>query len=222
MNLKKIVRQLSTAQQCGFLLFFIALFYAAVCTPVYQWTSTDIAVSDIFILIWDLLQALIRFAFFWITASFVLVSVKQQKNRIAVFLIPAGASLLLHFGSLGVGLLMLPEFENIGADLLDAGISVALDIGQFLLYRLFAFLTVERKPSEALPVSAMISCAAVPSLLEIASRIRYDVAVGAPTGKSDLIVMILYYVIELASIVIGYLAILLITDLLQNRKEQNS
>ena len=222
MNLKKIVRQLSAAQQCGFLLFFIALFYAAVCTPVYQWTSTDIAVSDIFILIWDLLQALIRFAFFWITASFVLVSVKQQTNRISVFLIPAGASLLLHFGSLGVGLLMLPEFENISADLLGAGASVALDIGQLLLYSLFAFLTVERKPSEALPVSAMIACAAVPSLLEIASRIRYDVAVGAPTGKSDLIVMILYYVIDLASIAIGYLAILLITDLLQNRKEQNS
>ena len=50
----------------------------------------------------------------------------------------------------------------------------------------------------------------------------YDIGIGAPTGKKDLIVMIAYYLADLVSIAIGYLAILLLTDRLTDSKEPRS
>ncbi len=211
-----------TVRLCGILLFSIAVFYAAVCTPVYQWSSTDIAVSEVFILVWDFLQSIVRFSFFWIAAAIVLATVQTRQKTLNVLLISIGASLLLHFGSLGVGLLMMRDLDTIGSDLLDAFVSVVLDAVQLLLFRLIAFLIMERKPSASVPVNAMLLCAAVPSLAQVLNRIRYDLAVGAPTGKSDLIVMIASYLADLASIAIGYLAILLILDRLLTKKENRA
>ncbi|MDY3863398.1 MAG: hypothetical protein SOZ51_04780 [Eubacteriales bacterium] len=211
-----------TARLCGILLFSVAIFYAAVCTPVYQWSSTDVAVSEVFLLIWDFLQSIVRFSFFWIAAAVVLVTVQTRQTTLYVLLIAVGASLLLHFGSLGVGLLMMRDLDSIGADLLGALLSVALDAVQLLLFRLIAFLILERKPSASVPVSAMLLCAAVPSAAQILNRVRYDIAVGAPTGKGDLIVMIASYLADLASIAIGYLAVLLIADRLLTEKEKRA
>ena len=129
-----------TARLCGILLFSVAIFYAAVCTTVYQWSSTDVAVSEVFLLIWDFLQSIVRFSFFWIAAAVVLVTVQTRQTTLYVLLIAVGASLLLHFGSLGVGLLMMRDLDSIGADLLGALLSVALDAVQLLLFRLIAFL----------------------------------------------------------------------------------
>ena len=203
-----------TVRLCGILLFSVAIFYAAVCTPVYQWSSTDVAVSEVFLLIWDFLQSIVRFSFFWIAAAVVLVTVQTRQTTLYV--------LLLHFGSLGVGLLMMRDLDSIGADLLGALLSVALDAVQLLLFRLIAFLILERKPSASVPVSAMLLCAAVPSAAQILNRVRYDIAVGAPTGKGDLIVMIASYLADLASIAIGYLAVLLIADRLLTEKEKRA
>lgn len=222
MNVKKDTPYRRTARLCGILLFFAAVFYAAVCTPIYQWSSADIAVSEVFTLIWDAVQSLVRFAFFWTAAAFVLVAVRNYGKSRAILLLAGGADLLLQAGSLAAGLIMMRELDSIGLDLIDLAISVALDVCQLALFRLVAYLTLERprhSETDPLPTRALVVCAAIPSILQILSRILYDAAVGAPTGKTDLIVMITYYLIDLASIAIGYLAILLISDRLLTKKE---
>lgn len=223
MNPNKPLAYRHTARLCAIFLFSVAVFYAAVCTPIYQWSSADVAISEWFTVAWDFLQSLVRFAFFWLAASFVLVAVRTWGTARAVLLFCGGAALLLHAGSLLAGLLMMRDFDSIGTDLLDLAVSVALDVCQIALFRLIAYLTLSRRPApdagRMLPARALAVCAAVPSLFQILNRILYDVAVGAPTGKSDLIVMITYYLIDLASAAVGYLVILLITDRLLNRNE---
>lgn len=210
---------LRTMRLCGILLFSVALFYAAVCTPVSTWSNADIGVSGVFRLIWDFLLDVVKFAFYWISAAFVLFSVRTFRPSKTVLLLAGGASFLLNFGSLTAGLLMTREFDTIGADLLSAALSVLLDLAQFLLFRLFAYLTMERRAANGIPTRAMLFCAAVPSLLSLAGRVIHDVGFGAPMGKSDLIVMITYYLADLASVAIGYLVILLLTDRLARTKE---
>ena len=134
-----------------------------------------------------------------------------------------GANVVLHAGSLAAGLMMMRDFDSVGLDLLDLAVSFALDVCQLALFRLIAYLMLERprrSPEAPLPARALILCAAIPSALQIVSRILYDVAVGAPTGKTDLIVMVTYYLIDLAGVAIGYLAILLISDRLPAKKER--
>ena len=114
---------------------------------------------------------------------------------------------------------MTRDLDTIGADLLSAALSVLLDAAQLSLFRLFAYLTMERRHADGIPSRAMLFCAAVPSVLQLIGRLIYDLGVGAPTGKNDLIVMISYYLADLASIAIGYLAILLLTDRLTEHKE---
>ena len=223
MNEKKGTPYRRTARLCGILLLSAAIFYAAVCTPIYQWSSANIAVSEVFTLIWDAVQNLVRFAFFWTAAAFVLVSVRDYERSRAILLLAGGANLLLHAGSLAAGLIMMRDFDSIGLDLLDLAVSFALDVCQLALFRLIAYLMLERprrSPEAPLPARALILCAAIPSALQIVSRILYDVAVGAPTGKTDLIVMVTYYLIDLAGVAIGYLAILLISDRLSAKKER--
>lgn len=117
---------------------------------------------------------------------------------------------------------MTRDLDTIGADLLSAALSVLLDIAQLLLFRLFAYLTMERRRADGIPSRSMLFCAAVPSVLQLIGRLIYDLGVGAPTGKTDLIVMISYYLADLASVAIGYLAILLLTERLTDSKESRT
>ena len=222
MEEKKSNFHLRTVRLCGILLFSVALFYAAVCTPVSRWTIADIGVSDVFRLIWDFLLVAVKFAFYWLAASFILCSVRNFGRAKTILLLAGGAAFLLNFGSLAAGLLMTRDLDTIGADLLSAALSVLLDIAQLLLFRLFAYLTMERRRADGIPSRSMLFCAAVPSALQLIGRLIYDLGVGAPTGKTDLIVMISYYLADLASVAIGYLAILLLTERLTDSKESRT
>lgn len=222
MEVKKSNSYLRTVRLSGILLFSVALFYAAVCTPVSRWTNADIGVSDVFRLIWDFLLGAVKFAFYWLAAAFVLHSIHAFRRSQTVLLLAIGASFLLNFGSLAAGLLMTRDLDSIGADLLSAVLSVLLDAAQILLFRLFAYLTMERRRATGIPIRAMLFSAAVPSVLQMVGRAIYDIGVGAPTGKSDLLVMIAYYLADFVSIAIGYLVILLLTDRMNDTKETHT
>lgn len=208
-----------TARLCGILLFAIALFYAAVCTPIYQWSSADIAVSEIFTTVWDFVQSLTRFAFFWLSAAFLLTSVKQYGTARAILWLIGGAILLFHIGSLVAGLVMMHDLDTIGADLLSLAFSILLDLCQIALFRLIAYRTLEKRPTQTIPLRALWLCAILPTAVAVLGRLVFDLAYGAPTGKTDLIVMITYYLIDLANAPIGTLTLLLLTDRLSEQKE---
>lgn len=125
----------------------------------------------------------VKFAFYWLAASFILCSVRNFRRAKNVLLLAGGAAFLLNFGSLAAGLLMTRDLDTIGADLLSAALSVLLDIAQLLLFRLFAYLTMERRRADGIPSRAMLFCAAVPSALQLIGRLIYDLGVGAPTEK---------------------------------------
>lgn len=201
-------------------LFCIAIFYAAVCTPVYQWSSADIAISStVFPVIWDTLQSVIRFLFYWICAALMLFTVQHGKSTRRVFLLAGAASALLQLGSLAAGLLLMRDTDALGNDLLDVGLSVLLDLLQLGVFRLVAHLTLESKRTPARQersmTHAVLWCATTPSILQIVGRICYDIAIGLPTGKADLIWMIAYYLSDLVSIAVGYLIVLLLEDRLE-------
>lgn len=221
MEEKKSNFYLRTVRLCGILLFSVALFYAAVCTPVSVWIANDIGVSDVFRLIWDFLLDVVLFTFYWIAASFVLGSVRKFGRAKTVLLLAGGASLFLNFGSLAVGLLMT-DFDIIEMDILYATLAVLGDVAQFMLFRLFAYLTMERRITNRIPTRTILFCSVVPSLIQLLGRLTSDLNIGIPTQKDDLIAMIIYYLTDLASIAIGYLAILLLTDRLTDSKEPRS
>ncbi len=222
MEEKKSNFYLRTVRLCGILLFSVALFYAAVCTPVSRWTIADIGVSDVFRLVWEFLSDVVMFAFYWIAASFVLSSVWKFERAKTVLLLAGGASLFLNFGSLAVGLLMTRDFDIIEMDILYAALAVLGDVAQFMLFRLFAYLTMERRITNRIPTRTILFCSVVPSLIQLLGRLTSDLNIGIPTQKDDLIAMIIYYLTDLVSVAIGYLAILLLTERLTETKESHT
>ncbi len=200
-------------------LFALALFYAVVCTPVYQWSSSDIAVSEIFTTVWDFVQSLVHFALFWLSASLILLSVYRFGKVRAVLLLSIGADALLNIGSLVAGLIMMRDFDMLTDDMIGVLVSIVLDACQILLFWLIAHLTVKAKNCDRIPTRSVIFSALIPTVFQIINRIVYDISYGAPTGKSDLIVMIAYYLADVASFAVGYLVILLFIDRISKERQ---
>lgn len=199
-------------RSCGIWLGSVALFYAAICTPISQWISTDVGVNDTFRMIWDILQSVIRFSFYWIAAAFILDFIRIFRKAKPILILACAASVLLNFGSLAAGLIMTRDLETIGSDLLGAGLSVLLDAVQITLFRLIAYLLLQRRAEVTVPPLPIFLCAAIPSVIQVVGRLIFDINYGSPSGVEELILMIGYYFSDLASIAIGYLVILLIND----------
>lgn len=214
----------------GILIFAIALFYAALWTPLATEFNTNIAYNgSVLLTVWDVVGSLVPYLFYWNAAAFILFLTERGISSWLFPALSAGASVLFNFGSLAVGLVQMNGSEMLGMDLFGAGFSVLLDIGQIALFRLFAYLFLEkdsgkRRTPSAMPLQkrysrAILCCAALPALLALIGRLRYDFAVGAPTGKADLIGMVVHYLADVASAAIGYLVIFLIVDRLHQTKQ---
>ena len=197
---------------CGIWLGSVALFYAVVCTPISQWISTDIGVNDRFRLVWDILQNIVRFSFYWITAAFVLDFTRLFRMAKPILILACAASALLNFGSLAAGLIMTRDLDTILPDLLGAGLSVLLDAVQTMLFRLIAYLLLQRRAEVIVPSLPIFLCATIPAVVQVVGRLIYDIHYGLPMGVEEVLLMIGYYFSDLANIAIGYFVILFIND----------
>lgn len=213
------------------LLAAVALFYAAVWTPLATVINADVVYDGaVLSIVWDAVGSMVPFLFYWTAAAFLLYLSERWGRQWLFPVLAAGASVLFNFGSLAAGLILMNGSETLGMDLLGAGIPVLMDVAQIALFWLFSYLFLvryrdgSRKQNSAVPLRkryarAMLCCAALPSLLSLLGRLRYDLAVGAPTGKADLIGMVVHYLADVASAAVGYLVIFLIVDRLHQTKQ---
>lgn len=226
----------------AWILFAVALFYAAVCTPIYLWSSSDILVKEtVFPQIWDFIQSLLQFAFYWIAAAYLVYLVYTDHTRGAArFLVPLAIASCIHWlGSLAVGTAMLGtdfSWEILSEDLFYALFDVLIDMVQFALMLFIAYWYVERKDGREalqndLPIAklfdktnrfecAVFFCVLLPSAIHLISRVRYDISFGAAQNLTDLLWMIFFYLTDLLSILIGYLAVILLIGWIDGKEKK--
>ena len=219
----------------------IAAFYAIVCTPVYILISTNVVLlNSILPVVWDLLQILLQFVFYWSFAAFLIACVKEERKKMPITLIVTFAISAFgrYFVSLLIGYLMT---EGIGGewgffmtDLLYMMIDVLGDLiicgGAVLATYLLLVRNSQKyeKEQDRLLDLRDPSCIAVllsialPTCFSIFSRIISDVFVGSPQSTYDLIWMILAYAADLLSYPIGYLVIFLILHKINDWKNPYS
>lgn len=230
----------SKAEKQGWLwLIILAGAFAFIGTPVYHWVSSDILLKEMAIPnIWDIVQRLLQFAYYWVLFAVLLfVSARRTyrgcKNLLIVY---ACTSFLRYFFSLLVGFLMLSGWDTFGYDFSFLLLDVAGDwlIGG-LAWGLIILLLKDKngalyedKPMETLfnfhaAIPKTILCmATVPSFFSLVSRLIYDLFYGAPQSTYDLVWMILYYFCDILSAFVGYLVIFLIYNKLQERAGRNT
>ncbi|MBQ3639837.1 MAG: hypothetical protein II955_04895 [Clostridia bacterium] len=216
----------------------------AVCTPISVWATGDVLVSEtIFPTLWDLFQALIFFLIYWNAIAFtVLLALRFGLKGTLPFLgCYSGAALIRYLGSLAVGSLMTvgaTEREVFLENLGYSGMDILLDLLQFAIIVLIVYLMLLRESTakmqkNLLPVQSffrrlnrlhgtVLAAVSIPSVFRLIGRIRYDVFFGAPQGFADLFWMALYYLDDICSVAVGYLAVVfLLSKLSQFKKENN-
>ena len=228
------------AEKRGWLwLAILAGAFAFIGTPVYHWVSSDILLKDLAIPnIWDIVQRSLQFAYYWVLFAVILFvsarrSYKACKNLLAVY---AVTSFLRYFFSLLIGFLMLGGWDTFGYDLSFMLLDVAGDLLIGGLAWLLIILLLKNKngalyedtPMTVLfnlhnPISVTMLCmSAIPAVSSLVSRLIFDLFYGAPQSTYDLAWMILYYICDVLSALVGYLVIFLIYNKLQGEAPSNS
>ena len=216
----------------------IVLFYAIVCTPVYLWVSSDVLLADsVFPLIWDTLMSVCNYLFYWIALSSILYAlIRYGIGECKPFFLSIGILSVLRYFTNHIAGCFVTGFQSINDFfsyylpyiLFDVAFDLVLmTIVIVLMHVTFkehlsigakeeertSFLSA-RLPLENLfdwknPIGkAALFAAWVPAAFKILSRLIYDFSYGAPTGLSDLLWMITFYVFDVLSVLIGYVVLI--------------
>ncbi len=217
------------------LLTSLSLFYVLVCTPVYLISVTNVLISEtVFPQIWDLFQNLLLFLNFWIVSAWMaVICVKNGFHHIwtlcAWFIL---SSAIRFFGSVSISTRIL-ESSDLAADYLNALQDCLLEWIPLGILIGILWLCLGKKgkqtsqeelpPKKVFPLdtrikSTLFGLASVPALIHLLTRIRYDIFIGIPKQRIDLIEMILFYLADLACWLIGYLLIFFFVNRLTKKK----
>ena len=129
-------RQTRLQKQYAIVIFAIALFYAAVCTPIYIWAYSDILISrSIFVTVWDVIVTAVNYSFYWISFSIVLYfmsrfTLKSCKGVLGIYV---GACAFLYVANLLASCIMNGFSALDGRDFLDVLMYVGLDALQMAI-----------------------------------------------------------------------------------------
>ncbi len=221
----------------------IALFYAAVCTPVYRFMTSDVLYQGtVLALLWDILMTLTYYLFYWVAASCLLYSgacygFSRIKPLIAVY---GGIVFARYFanhlascvidGGQSINDFFTDYFPYILLDILLDMVLMAVAVGMtlFCLRRKLprgsdralrsAFLSSSLPATRLFDkdntfMSCMLGVAAIPALSQLISRLIYDIFVGRVSGGDEVLLMVVYYLSDILFWIAGYLVI----QLLMNR-----
>ncbi len=124
-------RKKQLLKQYTIIAFAIALFYAAVCTPVFIQGKTNVMlINSIFPIIWDVVMTAVNYIFYWVSFAYVLYfiayfSLQNCKGILGIYL---GVSLFLYSANLLSSLLTLNDFSAFRLnDLWDIAMYVLFD-----------------------------------------------------------------------------------------------
>lgn len=222
-NLKKL----------AFLLLGIAVFYAAVCTPLYHVTNSDILFRDgIASLIVDYVRDIANYLFYWIMFAFLLyVGVTLgQTTLFKPYLLVMGAVVIVRYlASLMGGYFVIgipTKWDIWREDLLYMCFDILFDFIQiavafWIIYKRVPKMTcnprfvpiVKLNDSKNSVAATAGFLALIPSVIHLITRVIYDIWEGyIPRDGGDLLWMILGYLSEIIGFVAGYFVIILIIN----------
>ncbi len=233
---KKMMQGLSIA------LGAIALFFAAVCTPVYLLLASNVLYQGtVLAFLWDVLMTVTNYLFYWIAFSAVLYAgLRLGFGRIKVLYAVYGAIIGARYfanhlascilnGVQSINDFVTDYFPYIILDILLDALLMALAVGLTLLclrHRLPGSGRIEERPaflSEFLPatrifdrknafLSTMLGVAAIPAAAQLISRLIYDLSLGYIASRLDLLWMFTYYLSDFLFWIAGYMVMLLLMN----------
>lgn len=223
----------------GFLMLALAAVYAFICSPVNIFSYSNILISNsAFPIFWDFINDAVQYLYLWIAFAFVIYfstkySIKECWKLLTFF---TSCSLGRYLFSLLISLAINNDWEVFGYEFKYVLIDVLSDLLMMGAVILLIYLTVVRNTKQGTRIESvqyvsllqisnpLIRCilasAFVPALLRVVARIFYDLFLGAPQGKADLISMIVYYTGDILCGVIGYLVIFLLVSQLKLKDEE--
>ena len=221
----------------GLLLLALAGFFVFVCTPVYVLASSNIMISrTVFPILWDLVQDVVHYLYYWIAFSFLtyLTARYSMKSTWFISLVYTGCSFAKYFFSVLVVNLINSDWTSMNYHFYYVMVDFLGDITLLGIALLLCYLLLHRKRAKKsidfdffgmFDFSApVLKCVLIISLAlmlgRLGSRIIFDIDNGAPRGSFDLLVMILYYLGDIASGVIGYLLMFLVVSQIRLKDEE--
>ena len=223
--------------QFGIWLSVISVFYAAVCTPLYHSINSNVLLrGTVYPLLLDFAMQFLNYLFYWCSFAYVLYALLrfELKKSYSFLVIYAVVVLLRYFVNFAVGGYMT-AFPAVDVFLSNELPYLLFEIGMDLFWMLVVVLilrAVHQKQPYAmrtkrgamllsnLPFSklfhlqnpvqrAALWAALIPAAVQLASRIFFDLSWGAPAGFTDLLWMIIYYVLDIVYALIGFFVIVL-------------
>lgn len=216
-------------------LFAIALFYAAVCTPLSRFILSDVLLSGTVLpFLLDALLLFCNYLFYWIAFAFLLYALfrfdlkacvpllavyvgavvfRYLANQVADFCV-FGFPTINEFFSLYLPYCLLDVF----LDLVQVGIAVwiavslknAATLPERLIFSELPITKIWDMKKTVLRAAVWISV--VPAAFRLVSRVIYDVWYGAPQGLADLLWMIAAYLFDFVCVLLGYLVLVLLLN----------
>lgn len=218
--------------QLALWLFGIAVFYAAVCTPMTLTVTSDVLLSETVLpLLSDVLSLFCNYLFYWVAFAILLYAVchyglRACKPLLAIY----GGAVLFRYIANQIAAYLVLGFPSVNdffaGDFWYLLLNIALDLAMlagvcFLIVRMHRRMDSAEAPILShLPMSRLfdrenpvfciaIAVAAIPAGVQLVTRVIYDIFYGLPTGLLDLLWMIVYYLSDFANVLIGYLVIAL-------------
>ena len=230
-------RQHKVERYGGLLMLALAGFFVFVCTPVYVLASSNIMISTTaFPVLWDLVQDAVHYLYYWVTFSFLayLTARHSIKSIRLLSLVYAGCSFAKYFFSVLVVNLINSDWTSMNYHFYYVMVDFLGDLVLIGITILLCYLFLHRKKAEknigfdfsgvldfsASVLKCILIISSVLMLSRLGSRIIFDLDNGAPRDISDLIGMILYYLGDIASGVIGYLVMFLVVSQIHLKDEE--
>ena len=222
----------------GLLMLALTCFFVFVCTPVYVFSSSNIMISrTIFPVLWDFVQDVSHYLYYWVAFAFLIyISARYSiKSTGFLALVFTGCSFMKYLLSLLLVNLINSDWSSMNYHLYYVSVDVLGDLVLLGIAFLICYLLLHRKREEKnidfdfsriCHISNLVlKCTLLISLVlmvsRLGSRIVFDINNGAPRGIIDLLGMILYYLGDLGSGVVGYLLMFLILSKIHLKDESS-
>lgn len=216
-------------------LFAIALFYAAVCTPIARFVASDVLLANTVLpSVIDIVILFFNYSFYWISFGFLVYAIHRlgAKSCAPLFAVYGGAVVFRYLANQMADFCVFgfPSINDFFSDYLPYSLlDMLLDVIQMTLAVLLTHhiqrisKEMQRDALKELPLTGLFDLkkyisrnalfvAMIPAAFKLISRLIYDAWYGAPRGLGELLWMIVSYFSDIACIMIGYAVIVLLLN----------
>lgn len=214
------------------ILLILIFLGAVVLTPIGNLVNSDISFRETVLpLLIDFFSILVSYLFFWVSFATVLYVIYRYRLSACrtVLVYYVGAVVIRYLANLLAGCIVL-GWEGIGDEIPYLLINILMDSLQMALVLLIAYRLLERprrflrrgnENPDFLPYrgimdwkeNRLLRAAAysvlIPFVIQLGSRVIYDISLGAAQSSVDLIWQIIAYASDVVYLFVGYLLLIL-------------